>query len=66
MRWQLSRQRSILRAVERQPTKSSVIEFHSSKAQRVVRSSLAAESCAMTSAADNERAIERCLEQYIQ
>ena len=38
--------------VEKKPTKAVLLEFHSSKVHRVVRSSLAAESCAMTSAAD--------------
>ena len=38
--------------VEHKLCKASLIEFHSSKVHRVVRSSLAAESCAMTSAAD--------------
>ena len=39
-------------SVEIQPTKASVIELHSSKVHRIVRSSLAAESCALTAAAD--------------
>ena len=38
--------------VEKKPTKANMLEFNSSKVHRVVRSSLAAESCAMTSAAD--------------
>ena len=40
------------KTVEIKPTVSSMLEFHSSKVHRVVRSSLAAEACAMTSAAD--------------
>ena len=39
-------------SVESQPTKASIIEFHSSKVHRIVRSSLAAESCTLTAAAD--------------
>ena len=38
--------------VEVCPTRASLLDFHSSKVHRVVRSSLAAEACAMTSAAD--------------
>lgn len=38
--------------MEQRPTKATLLEFHSSKVHRVVRSSLAAESCATTAAAD--------------
>ena len=40
------------KAVESRPAKASLLEFHSGKVHRVVRSSLAAEACAMTTAAD--------------
>lgn len=40
------------KGVEQAPTKASVLQFHNSKVHRVVRSSPAAESCSMTSAAD--------------
>ena len=38
--------------VESRPSQASLLEFQSCKVHRIVRSSLAAESCAMTSAAD--------------
>ena len=36
------------------PASANVIEFHSNKIHRVVRSSLAAEGCAMASSADRQ------------
>ena len=42
------------KSVFREPSVANIVEFHSNKVHRVVRSSLAAEGCSMTSAGDRQ------------
>ena len=52
-------------SVFKQPTCANVLEFHSNRVHRVVRSSLAAEGCSMTSAGDRQLFIRVIFDAFV-